>query len=181
MGMWDMPARHYITDTELRFNPYHDPQNGRFTTAGGGSGGGFLYSKGGKSAYVFERDIDSEYEAWAKAKAAKSAKITNAKYKGVSVIGTDGKTRMYIEQSGGYFLLDSSGNTIRLDNKMQNVIKSKGGLSKTFEKANSINDNDVSDMINKFKSRPSVDYELGNPFGERGKNKLIYRPQRMKW
>lgn len=54
MGMWDMPARHYITDTELRFNPYHDPQNGRFTTAGGGSGGGFLYSKGGKSFYVFD-------------------------------------------------------------------------------------------------------------------------------
>lgn len=68
MGMWDMPARHYITDTELRFNPYHDPQNGRFTTAGGGSGGGFLYSKGGKSAYVFERDIDSEYEQWKKSK-----------------------------------------------------------------------------------------------------------------
>lgn len=39
MGMWDMPARHYMTDTELRFNPYHDPQNGRFTTARGGSGG----------------------------------------------------------------------------------------------------------------------------------------------
>lgn len=67
-------------ELELRFNPYHDPQNGRFTTAnGGGSGGGFLYSKGGKSAYVFERDIDSEYEAWAKAKAAKSAKTISGK------------------------------------------------------------------------------------------------------
>lgn len=54
MGIWDMPARHYTTDTELRFNPYHDPQNGRFTTAGGGSGGGFLYSKGGKNFYVFD-------------------------------------------------------------------------------------------------------------------------------
>ena len=39
MGLWDMPARRVITDTELRFNPYHDPQNGRFTTARGGSGG----------------------------------------------------------------------------------------------------------------------------------------------
>ena len=48
--------------TELRFNPYHDPYNGRFTTANGGGSGGFLYSKGGKSAYVFERDIDGEYE-----------------------------------------------------------------------------------------------------------------------
>lgn len=40
---------------ELRYNPYHDPANGRFTTAnGGGSGGGFLYSKGGKSFYVLD-------------------------------------------------------------------------------------------------------------------------------
>ena len=30
-----MPARHYITDTELRFNPYHDPKNGRFTASKG--------------------------------------------------------------------------------------------------------------------------------------------------
>jgi hypothetical protein len=28
---------------ELRYNPYHDPSNGRFTSGGGG-GGGFLYS-----------------------------------------------------------------------------------------------------------------------------------------
>lgn len=40
---------------ELRYNPYHDPANGRFTTAnGGGSGGGFLYSKSGKSFYVLD-------------------------------------------------------------------------------------------------------------------------------
>lgn len=40
---------------ELRYNPYHGPANGRFTTAnGGGSGGGFLYSKGGKSFYVLD-------------------------------------------------------------------------------------------------------------------------------
>lgn len=73
MGMWDMPARRVITDTELRFNPYHDPQNGRFTTAGGGSGGGFLYSKGGKSAYVFNKNNgedfnDNEYEKWKSSK-----------------------------------------------------------------------------------------------------------------
>lgn len=35
MGMWDMPARRVVTDTELRFNPYHDPQNGRFTASKG--------------------------------------------------------------------------------------------------------------------------------------------------
>lgn len=73
MGKWDIPARREITDTELRFNPYHDPQNGRFTTAGGGGGGGYLYSKGGKSAYVFEKNSgqdfdDAEYEKWASTK-----------------------------------------------------------------------------------------------------------------
>ena len=69
-------------ELELRFNPYHDPQNGRFTTAnGGGSGSGFLYSKGGKSAYVFERDIDSEYEAWTKSKAAKASHNADRNFK----------------------------------------------------------------------------------------------------
>lgn len=60
-------------EAELHFNPYHDPQNGRFTTANGGGSGGFLYSKGGKSAYVFERDIDGEYEQWKKKKSASKA------------------------------------------------------------------------------------------------------------
>ena len=36
MGLWDIPAKHEITDTELRFNPYHDPTNGRFTSGAGG-------------------------------------------------------------------------------------------------------------------------------------------------
>lgn len=56
---------------ELRYNPYHDPRNGRFTTAGGGGGGGVLFvGKGqkGKGAYVYERDIDAEFEKWQKAK-----------------------------------------------------------------------------------------------------------------
>lgn len=68
-------------ELELRFNPYHDPTNGRFTTANGGGSGGFLYSKGGKSAYVFERDIDSEYEAWTKSKAAKASHNADRNFK----------------------------------------------------------------------------------------------------
>ena len=54
---------------ELRYNPYHDPSNGRFTSGGGG-GGGFLYSpnrkkgeKGmngdGSAFYVAPGDGDS--------------------------------------------------------------------------------------------------------------------------
>lgn len=52
MGLWDIPAKHEICDTELRFNPYHDPTTGRFTTSNGGGSGAYLFSKGGKSAYV---------------------------------------------------------------------------------------------------------------------------------
>lgn len=47
---------------ELRYNPYHDPSNGRFCSGGGGGGGGVLVvEKGqkGKGVYVFDRDIDS--------------------------------------------------------------------------------------------------------------------------
>ena len=63
MGLWDIPAKHEIGDTELRFNPYHDPTTGRFTTANGG-GGGFLYvGKGqkGKGAYVFNTEKKQTY------------------------------------------------------------------------------------------------------------------------
>ena len=42
---------------ELRFNPYHDPTNGRFTDSSGGGMGGVLYSKGGKSSYVVNSDL----------------------------------------------------------------------------------------------------------------------------
>lgn len=55
---------------ELRYNPYHDPTNGRFTTASGGGGGYLFVGKGekGKGAYVFNRDIDAEYDEWKKSK-----------------------------------------------------------------------------------------------------------------
>ena len=60
MGLWDIPAKHEICDTELRFNPYHDPTTGRFTTANGGGSGAYLFSKGGKSAYVVASEIFSK-------------------------------------------------------------------------------------------------------------------------
>lgn len=55
---------------ELRYNPYHDPTNGRFTSASGGGGGYLFVGKGekGKGQYVFDRDIDSEYDEWKKSK-----------------------------------------------------------------------------------------------------------------
>ncbi|MBQ5333642.1 MAG: hypothetical protein J6K92_10375 [Oscillospiraceae bacterium] len=58
MGMWDLPSQHYVGDTELRFNPYHDPVNGRFTDGSGGVWGGTLVvEKGqkGKGVYVINQ------------------------------------------------------------------------------------------------------------------------------
>ena len=52
---------------ELRYNPYHDPSNGRFCSGGGGGGGGVLVvEKGqkGKGVYVVDVDHDEEYEKW---------------------------------------------------------------------------------------------------------------------
>ncbi len=62
---------------ELRYNPYHDPTNGRFTSGSGG--GNYLFvGKGqkGKGQYVFERDVDAEYEKW---KADKAVEKSNSK------------------------------------------------------------------------------------------------------
>ena len=92
MGLWDIPAKHEICDTELRFNPYHDPTTGRFTTANGGSSGGYLYSKGGKSALVFnvnkgEDFDDDEYEKWREARKR---------------INPDGTLKRFVNNSGWY-------------------------------------------------------------------------------
>ena len=72
---------------ELRYNPYHDPTNGRFTSSSGGSGGYLFVGKGqkGKGMYVFDRDVDEEYEKWKNDKTAEksnsnSADIYNKKY-----------------------------------------------------------------------------------------------------
>lgn len=49
---------HVISVPELRYNPYHDPTNGRFTSSGGAGGGYLFVGKGqkGKGSYV----VDSE-------------------------------------------------------------------------------------------------------------------------
>ena len=60
---------------ELRYNPYHDPSNGRFCSGGGGGGGGVLFvGKGqkGKGVYVVDVDHDEEYEQWQQAKSGGS-------------------------------------------------------------------------------------------------------------
>lgn len=44
------PEENLDNSEELRFNPYHDLTNGRFTS---GNSGAYLFSSGGKSAYVY--------------------------------------------------------------------------------------------------------------------------------
>ena len=67
---------------ELRYNPYHDPTNGRFTGPNGAGGGMLFVGKGqkGKGAYVFgsnkgEDFDDEEYSKWAAAKNGSTEKL----------------------------------------------------------------------------------------------------------
>ena len=75
---------------ELRYNPYHDPSNGRFTSGGGGGGGMLVVPKGqkGKGFYVAPDGLDKgeaalaggEYEKWLKSK-SKPKRKTKAELK----------------------------------------------------------------------------------------------------
>lgn len=66
----------YYRFLEVRYNPYHDVRNGRFTNAEGGGMGAYTYvGKGekGKGKTVYDRDMygsdrDKEYEEWKKSK-----------------------------------------------------------------------------------------------------------------
>ena len=52
---------------ELRYNPYHDPTNGRFTSPNGGNGGTLYVGKGqaGNGTYILENEFDDEeYGKW---------------------------------------------------------------------------------------------------------------------
>ena len=63
---------------ELRYNPYHDPTNGRFTGPNGAGVGYLFVGKGqkGKGSYVVDVDHDEEYDKW---KAEKTAEKSNLK------------------------------------------------------------------------------------------------------
>ena len=113
---------------ELRYNPYHDPSNGRFTSGGGG-GGGFLYSpnkkKGEKGMngdgtlfYVApdtldkgEKALANEYEEWIKSQVAlppeiqaKVQRVKDIVSKG-SVFGDlEGDIQVSIDNDGNYIL-----------------------------------------------------------------------------
>ena len=67
---------------ETRYNPYHNPTNGRFTSPNSGSGGVLYVEKGkaGKGAYVFEQDFDdAEYAKWLanKIQAERTSRLQN--------------------------------------------------------------------------------------------------------
>lgn len=70
---WCEPYLRMMALEEQRFNPYHDPTNGRFTSSSGSNGGYLFVGKGqkGKGQYVFDRDVDAEYEEYKNSKNAK--------------------------------------------------------------------------------------------------------------
>lgn len=68
MGLWDIPAKHEVTDTELRFNPYHSPINGRFCSkdmleAGGGTNSSESIDKSQKSGIIKRPTTPDEVSA----------------------------------------------------------------------------------------------------------------------
>ena len=75
---------------ELRYNPYHDPTNGRFTSSSGGNGGYLFVGKGqkGKGAYVVNsnefkspKNIDTYLADKTPIQAANIRKTLDKKYK----------------------------------------------------------------------------------------------------
>ena len=75
---------------ELRYNPYHDPTNGRFTSGSGGGGGVLFVGKGqkGKGAYVVNsnefkspKNIDTYLADKTPIQAANIRKTLDKKYK----------------------------------------------------------------------------------------------------
>lgn len=144
MGLWDIPAKHEICDTELRFNPYHDPTNGRFISGSGGASlGGYLYSKGGKSAYVlpsnsFRKNVD------------------NSKHGGFSVTDMDGTKTNYITKSNSIYPVNSKYE----DEVMTAAYQQFGSTQAVIDRINKIgkgkaaavSDSDIEAIQSKYKS-----------------------------
>ena len=180
MGLWDIPAKHEICDTELRFNPYHDPTTGRFTTANGGGSGAYLFSKGGKSAYV----VASE-------NFKKSA--INAKYGGFSVTDDKGNVSYYTSRNN---MVSGATHKLSDEDVMTAALMKHGNVQTVVDKLNQggwkasiVSDSDIekikSEYAKELEKKKNIDYETGNPFHEHGwgarVKKSIYRPSRIKW
>lgn len=87
---------------ELRYNPYHDPSNGRFCSGGGGGGGGVLFvGKGqkGKGVYVVDVDHDDEYEQWKADKANAGGGISAADMDRINPINSNDIKDVYYQKS----------------------------------------------------------------------------------
>jgi hypothetical protein len=84
MADYTLPGRAFARkeNIEIRYNPYHDPSNGRFCSGGGGGGGAMLVvNKGqkGNGFYVY----DSELYGIKKNTAKKSSSKKSAKDKDI--------------------------------------------------------------------------------------------------
>lgn len=140
-------------ETEIRYNPYHDPTNGRFTSPNGAYGGVLYVGQGqkGKGTYVFDRDTDSEYEDYKKSKLFKheqdiySKKYTTAdeyknaiaeKYNGITSVDKI-KTVKDVENFINYDVQSQSYGSTRLDD----------GITKGFQSTWRKNMGAVDDVV----------------------------------
>lgn len=99
--------------TELRYNPYHDPSNGRFTSGGGGGGSNaYLYvEKGqkGNGVYVVDKDKYFEKAPAPQAKTVRNKIInSNADYNVVNPLINPLTTDEIIEKVGGLDMTNGS-------------------------------------------------------------------------
>lgn len=137
---------------ELRFNPYHDPSNGRFTTPNGGLGGFLFVGKGqaGKGAYVINKEAFG---------------ASNAKHGGFSVTNEEGKTSHYIVKNDTVYGV----NDIASDDVMTTAYQNFGGVQGIIDRINKVgkgkagilNDSEVEKMQDDYrKARKEADKQL---------------------
>lgn len=80
------------------------------------------------------------------------------------------------------YFVSNTGLLVEIGGKPVKVGKLSGSqIAKTLVEtgnAQFLSKKQVDAIIEKRNNRKSVDYETGNPFGERGKRKTVYRPRR---
>ena len=151
---------------ELRYNPYHDPGNGRFTSGGGGGGGVLVVPKGQKGKGFYVGTSASDY----------AEELLAREYGTIGEAGTG--IRIKSKALSGNYAITENNNIVKIDG-VSSPLKINGKTVKADEFAQKAIDSGMAEFIPKYKvkqlktakqkERDSVpDYELGNSFQEHG-------------
>ena len=159
---------------ELRYNPYHDPTNGRFTTSSGGGMGAVLHvpmGGKGKGEYVFAKEYSGTDNADFAERNSKFIKESDKKRKNYNQKLKDGDltTEEYnelisklpdnIRENGSYTMVD----------KDNNVIKTTGTLFDYGGRTYGYNHIGNNDFVTDIKTSTFTPLRKYNPsFGEAG-------------